>query len=83
VVDSVDPGDPANGIPPTFKASIPYWPSPFLINIPYYTDNPTNPNNPNSPNPPPPNNYPGNPGPQTRFNPRDYPWIVRHFSILN
>src|SRR5262249_39590511 len=22
---------------------------------------------------------PGNPGPQQRFNPRDYPWVVRYF----
>jgi hypothetical protein len=53
--------------------------SSFVINVPYYTIDPNNPNN----NPPPPNNFPGNPGPQSRFNARDYPWIVRHFSILN
>jgi len=25
----------------------------------------------------------GNPGPQARYNPRDYPWVVRYFSIIN
>jgi hypothetical protein len=25
----------------------------------------------------------GNPGPQQRFNPREYPWLVRHFSVIN
>ncbi len=25
---------------------------------------------------------PGNPGPQSRFNPREYPWVVRYFSII-
>jgi hypothetical protein len=24
----------------------------------------------------------GNPGPQQRFNPREYPWIVRYFSVI-
>jgi hypothetical protein len=50
--------------------------SPFLINVPYTNDI-------NNAQPLQPNNYPGNPGPQPRFNPRDYPWLVRHFSILN
>jgi hypothetical protein len=25
----------------------------------------------------------GNPGPKPGFNPRDYPWIVRYFSIIH
>jgi hypothetical protein len=67
----------AAGDPPTIEIGLPAnVPSPFLINVPYEND-------PNNPNPPQPNNYPGNPGPRSRFNPRDYPWLVRHFSVLN
>jgi hypothetical protein len=30
-----------------------------------------------------PNSLLGNPGPTQRFNPRQYPWLVRYFSIIN
>jgi hypothetical protein len=76
-VTQINPPDSTTGAPPTIQIGLPAnMPSPFLINVPYSND-------PNNPQLAPPNNFPGNPGPQTRFSPRDFPWIVRHISILN
>jgi hypothetical protein len=66
---------PGTGVPvfnvtsPTFKPNS----SPFVV-VPWERDTVTN-----TDLPPP---QLGNPGPQPRFNPRDYPWVVRYFSII-
>jgi hypothetical protein len=83
---------PVNGLLPPDKSQSPPWParfraevnplahgSPCMIQLPFIP--------PGTPSDAIPgvaiNNYPGNPGPQPRFNPRAYPWVVRYFSIIH
>jgi hypothetical protein len=65
---------PMNTTPPRIVLNAPLSsfvpPGKLLISVPF--------GKPGSPN-----SNPGNPGPQQRFDPRSYPWVVRYFSIIN
>jgi hypothetical protein len=73
VVKRVNPPGLPNE-PATFQVDLPGDPPPFTQpnTTPFYLEIVDN------------NGFPrlGNPGPQKRFNPRDYPWIVRYMSII-
>jgi hypothetical protein len=75
----IDPVNPDNSQPPRFLVNLPNDPQFFRPKSMPFMVRPWS-KNASGANVPPP--APGNPGPQQRFNVRDYPWIVRHFSII-